>query len=106
MYLKNTIRVFIRFRPFLADALRSYLKEVASAAPTLPFYYYHIPALTGSNRESFHQIFSVVIGLTPLNVHNGSFVYEVSEDLSVSLRQCSRRTSVKAWGRSFQPSVA
>ncbi|XP_059922191.1 N-acetylneuraminate lyase [Gadus macrocephalus] len=37
------------FKPKTADALRSYLKEVASAAPALPLYYYHIPALTGSN---------------------------------------------------------
>ncbi|KAL1775361.1 N-acetylneuraminate lyase [Sigmodon hispidus] len=29
------------------DALISFLKEVAAAAPALPFYYYHIPALTG-----------------------------------------------------------
>ncbi|XP_061593648.1 N-acetylneuraminate lyase [Cololabis saira] len=37
------------FKPRSADALRTYLKEVASAAPTLPFYYYHIPAVTGVN---------------------------------------------------------
>ncbi|CAL8308914.1 unnamed protein product [Lota lota] len=37
------------FKPKTADALRSYLKEVASAAPTLPFYYYHLPSYTGVN---------------------------------------------------------
>ncbi|XP_049443206.1 N-acetylneuraminate lyase isoform X3 [Epinephelus fuscoguttatus] len=37
------------FKPSSADVLRSYLKEVASVAPTLPFYYYHFPALTGVN---------------------------------------------------------
>ena len=58
--------------PWWADDLRSYLKEVASAAPTLPFYYYHIPAFTGSNRESLHLIFSLFIGQVPLNVHSGS----------------------------------
>lgn len=29
------------------DALISFLREVAAAAPALPFYYYHIPSLTG-----------------------------------------------------------
>ncbi|XP_055480337.1 N-acetylneuraminate lyase isoform X3 [Psammomys obesus] len=29
------------------DALISFLKEVAAKAPALPFYYYHIPSLTG-----------------------------------------------------------
>ncbi|XP_068447558.1 N-acetylneuraminate lyase [Clinocottus analis] len=37
------------FKPRTAAALRSFLQEVASAAPTLPFYYYHIPAVTGVN---------------------------------------------------------
>ncbi|XP_040041309.2 N-acetylneuraminate lyase [Gasterosteus aculeatus] len=35
------------FKPRTAGALRSFLQEVASAAPTLPFFYYHIPAVTG-----------------------------------------------------------
>ncbi|KAM8874494.1 N-acetylneuraminate lyase isoform 2-T7 [Spinachia spinachia] len=35
------------FKPKTADALRSFLQEVALAAPTLPFFYYHIPAVTG-----------------------------------------------------------
>ncbi|XP_075688276.1 N-acetylneuraminate lyase isoform X2 [Rhinoderma darwinii] len=34
-------------KPSCPDALVVYLKEVASAAPSLPFYYYHIPSLTG-----------------------------------------------------------
>ncbi|XP_027977299.1 N-acetylneuraminate lyase isoform X2 [Eumetopias jubatus] len=34
-------------KPWNKDALINFLKEVAAAAPTLPFYYYHIPALTG-----------------------------------------------------------
>ncbi|XP_069835439.1 N-acetylneuraminate lyase [Dendropsophus ebraccatus] len=34
-------------KPSSPDALVAYLKEVASSAPSLPFYYYHIPSLTG-----------------------------------------------------------
>ncbi|XP_059197392.1 N-acetylneuraminate lyase [Centropristis striata] len=37
------------FKPSTQDALRLFLQEVASAAPTLPFYYYHIPGVTGVN---------------------------------------------------------
>ncbi|XP_032884080.1 N-acetylneuraminate lyase isoform X2 [Amblyraja radiata] len=35
------------FKPQSTDALVEYLKEVASAAPGIPFYYYHLPELTG-----------------------------------------------------------
>ncbi|XP_072537463.1 N-acetylneuraminate lyase [Salminus brasiliensis] len=39
------------FKPTNAEALRMFLKEVASAAPELPFYYYHLPSMTGVNLE-------------------------------------------------------
>lgn len=35
------------FPAVLSDVLINFLKEVAATAPALPFYYYHIPALTG-----------------------------------------------------------
>ncbi|XP_061539424.1 N-acetylneuraminate lyase [Phycodurus eques] len=37
------------FKPRSAESLRAYLQEVAGVAPTVPFYYYHLPALTGIN---------------------------------------------------------
>ncbi|XP_072295205.1 N-acetylneuraminate lyase isoform X2 [Eucyclogobius newberryi] len=37
------------FKPSTAAALIAFLREVASAAPTIPFYYYHIPSVTGVN---------------------------------------------------------
>ncbi|KAM4629119.1 N-acetylneuraminate lyase [Polymixia lowei] len=40
------------FKPSTADALRKFLQEVASVAPTLPFYYYHLPAVTGVNLQA------------------------------------------------------
>ncbi|KAM3876137.1 N-acetylneuraminate lyase [Diretmus argenteus] len=40
------------FKPRTADALRTFLQEVASVAPTLPFYYYHLPAFTGVNVQA------------------------------------------------------
>ncbi|XP_077573020.1 N-acetylneuraminate lyase isoform X2 [Stigmatopora nigra] len=36
-------------KPRSAEPLRAYLQKVASVAPSLPFYYYHIPALTAVN---------------------------------------------------------
>ncbi|XP_077463363.1 N-acetylneuraminate lyase [Stigmatopora argus] len=36
-------------KPRSAEPLRAYLQKVASMAPSLPFYYYHIPALTAVN---------------------------------------------------------
>ncbi|KAF7664730.1 hypothetical protein LDENG_00167110 [Lucifuga dentata] len=37
------------FKPSTADALRSFLQQVASVAPTVPFYYYHVPVMTSVN---------------------------------------------------------
>lgn len=35
------------FKPSQADQLAEFMAEVAAAAPELPFYYYHIPCVTG-----------------------------------------------------------
>lgn len=51
------------FKPSSADVLRAFLQEVASVAPTLPFYYYHIPAVTGVNvlvRDLFEDIENLI----------------------------------------------
>uniref|UniRef100_A0A665V9C8 N-acetylneuraminate lyase n=1 Tax=Echeneis naucrates TaxID=173247 RepID=A0A665V9C8_ECHNA len=37
------------FKPTTSDALKKFLGEVSSAAPNVPFYYYHMPATTGVN---------------------------------------------------------
>ncbi|MEY3051434.1 MAG: hypothetical protein RLY31_1219 [Bacteroidota bacterium] len=37
------------FRPNSVEKLVDFCREVASAAPDLPFYYYHIPALSGGH---------------------------------------------------------
>ncbi|XP_062437074.1 N-acetylneuraminate lyase isoform X5 [Rhea pennata] len=38
------------FKPTNKDELITFLREVASEAPAVPFYYYHIPPLTGVKR--------------------------------------------------------
>ncbi|KAJ7992981.1 hypothetical protein DPEC_G00267710 [Dallia pectoralis] len=40
------------FKPATADALKQFLQEVAAVAPAVPFYYYHIPAVTGVHLQS------------------------------------------------------
>ncbi|XP_049572684.1 N-acetylneuraminate lyase [Syngnathus scovelli] len=35
------------FKPRSIETLRAYLQKVAAEAPALPFYYYHLPAVTG-----------------------------------------------------------
>ncbi|XP_036435449.1 N-acetylneuraminate lyase [Colossoma macropomum] len=40
------------FKPTNAEALRMFLQEVASAAPKLPLYYYHLPSITGVNMDA------------------------------------------------------
>jgi N-acetylneuraminate lyase len=37
------------FKPSSAEDLISYLRPIAGAAPELPFYYYHMPGMTGVN---------------------------------------------------------
>ncbi|XP_076860428.1 N-acetylneuraminate lyase [Brachyhypopomus gauderio] len=50
--------------PTNAEALRMFLKEVASAAPQLPLYYYHIPTLTGVKLEA-HEILKGIENQVP-----------------------------------------
>ncbi|MEN6307803.1 MAG: dihydrodipicolinate synthase family protein [Anaerohalosphaeraceae bacterium] len=37
------------FRPATVDALVDYCAQIAASAPKLPFYYYHMPSMTGVN---------------------------------------------------------
>ena len=37
------------FKPKSVEQLVSFCKQIADVVPTMPFYYYHIPALTGGN---------------------------------------------------------
>ena len=37
------------FRPKTLESLLAYCKEIADSAPGIPFYYYHIPVLTGAS---------------------------------------------------------
>jgi len=52
------------FKPAGLLDMVSYLTKVASAAPGLPFYYYHMPSMTGVNIE-VHKLLQIVPGLIP-----------------------------------------
>ncbi len=41
------------FKPKTLDSLLQYCSEIAKSAPSLPFYYYHIPVLTGADFSMF-----------------------------------------------------
>ncbi|XP_064415990.1 N-acetylneuraminate lyase isoform X1 [Latimeria chalumnae] len=47
------------FKPASIEALVKFLQEVASAAPNVPFYYYHIPELTGVNIQAIDLLDSL-----------------------------------------------
>ena len=44
------------FKPFTADILAKCCISIASAVPDMPFYYYHIPVLTGVNIAMFDLV--------------------------------------------------
>lgn len=52
------------FKPATAKELVDFLVPIAAAAPGLPFYFYHIPSLTGVNL-SVSDIFATVDGQIP-----------------------------------------
>lgn len=68
------------FKPDDLSTLIAFLKEVAASAPTLPFYYYHIPALTGrivdpvafleQARESIPTLAGIKFTDTDLSIFN------------------------------------
>ncbi|XP_074524405.1 N-acetylneuraminate lyase [Halichoeres trimaculatus] len=51
-------------KPKHADALRKFLQEVASAAPSLPLYYYHTPSTTGV-QVPIRDVLEGIEGLIP-----------------------------------------
>jgi N-acetylneuraminate lyase len=52
------------FKPANVEMLAEACREVASAAPGMPFYYYHIPVLTGVNFSMF-DLLNAIDGRVP-----------------------------------------
>ncbi|KAE8294279.1 N-acetylneuraminate lyase [Larimichthys crocea] len=79
------------FKPRSAEVLRTFLQEVASVAPSLPFYYYHIPAITGVNvlvRDLLEDIEKVIPSFRGVKF-SGSDLMDFGQCLSYSQPQWS-----------------
>ncbi|MCX7935226.1 MAG: dihydrodipicolinate synthase family protein, partial [Planctomycetota bacterium] len=72
------------FKPASASALAQALAPIAAAAPNLPFYYYHIPAMTGVDVPvaAFLQAAAQSIP----NLAGAKFTYENLLDFQLCLR--------------------
>jgi|TARA_B110000285_G_scaffold144708_1_gene161614 N-acetylneuraminate lyase len=70
------------FKPRSLQSLLDYCKEIAACAPNLPFYYYHIPILTGAN-------FSMIefLELADEQIPNLGGIKFSNNDI-IGLRQC------------------
>jgi N-acetylneuraminate lyase len=72
------------FRPRGAAELVDFLAPVAAAAPGLPFYYYHIPSLTGVN-VSVSELLAAASGRIP-TLAGAKFTFENLHDFHRAMR--------------------
>jgi N-acetylneuraminate lyase len=73
----------IFFKPTDVDDLAASTARIAAAAPGLPFYYYHIPALTGV-RFAMREFLSAAAAVTP-NIAGVKFTHEDLMDYAACL---------------------
>lgn len=71
------------FKPGSVAALATYCAEIAAAAPRLPFYFYHIPSMTGVSLPTT-ELLRVAAPLIP-NLAGVKFTYEDLMDFQASL---------------------
>ena len=84
------------FKPSNAAALADCCKEVAEAVPDMPFYYYHIPVLTGS-QVSMIKLLEEVDGKIP-NFAGIKYTHEDFMDF-LSCTQYQNKKYNMLWGR-------
>jgi N-acetylneuraminate lyase len=72
------------FKPAAVEDLVAFCAPVAAAAPKLPFYYYHIPSLTGANLPMV--TFLVAAGRVIPNLAGIKYTHEDMLDFSACLR--------------------
>jgi N-acetylneuraminate lyase len=72
------------FKPSKAEDLAAFCAEVAAAAPGLPFYYYHIPCVTGVTVPAF-DFLRAASGLIP-NLAGIKFTHENLMDYAACVR--------------------
>lgn len=84
------------FKPQSVDVLADLCKEVAGAVPALPFYYYHIPVLTGVN-FSMYELLKRVEGQVP-NFAGIKYTHEDFMDFASCLQFREGKYDL-LWGR-------
>jgi N-acetylneuraminate lyase len=71
------------FKPNSAESLVQWCEQVASAAPKLPFYYYHIPSMTGVSIPAY-EFLKIASDRIP-NLVGVKFTYEDLDDFKSCL---------------------
>ena len=84
------------FKPANANMLAKACAEVASAVPDMPFYYYHIPVLTGVN-VAMYDLLQEVHGIIP-NFAGIKYTHEDFMDFLTCMRFQNGRYDM-LWGR-------
>lgn len=72
------------FKPLGLEGLVTWCQQVAAAAPELPFYYYHIPSMTGVNIQVSQ--FLKAAGPRIPNLVGAKFTYEDLDDFEQCLK--------------------
>lgn len=84
------------FKPKDVNVLAACCKKVAAAAPDLPFYYYHIPSLTGVNFPMI-DLLRVIDGIIP-NFAGIKYTYEDLKDFLLCIHFKKGKYDM-LWGR-------
>jgi len=84
------------FKPANVEMLAACCKEIADAVPDMPFYYYHIPVLTGGN-YSMIALLQAVDGVIP-NFVGIKYTHEDFMDFLSCMRYKNNRYDM-LWGR-------
>jgi len=80
------------FKPLDVDGLLLWCQQVAAAAPELPFYYYHIPSMTGFS-VAVHRFLQLAGEQIP-NLAGVKFTFEDLDDFGSSLQVADGRFDV------------
>lgn len=80
------------FKPSKAEDLAAFCAEVASAAPDLPFYYYHIPCVTGVTIPAFDFLRAATDRIP--NLAGIKFTHENLMDYASCVRWASGRFDI------------
>jgi N-acetylneuraminate lyase len=84
------------FKPTTVEVLAACCKEIASVVPTMPFYYYHIPVLTGVGFPMF-DLLKAVDGVIP-NFVGVKYTHEDFMDFLSCLQYKNGKFDM-VWGR-------